>query len=320
MIKFNIGMDIVDIKNVFEYEKGFKDIEIKKEKIRNYEYKKIKFRSSITSKYEENNFVYGYIFYPNKEYDKKNILAIHPVHEAVPFFEHTVAFYFLKYGYRVSYITLPFHRERMPKDVKSKELFLSNDEYEYFFSMRQSIVDLRHFIQFLNDEEDDKEIYSIGFSLGAILLNLLMGVDNRIIKGVSLMGAGNVIRLMGEGMYGLSSRRYYKKQGLNYDTYRNELKNFLNYVDMVKSKGELIETKTIWYLVDPLTYASFNNPRNVLFINGLFDLVMIKKAVYDLWERLGKPKIIWIPSSHYASPLFFPYILNQSKKFFEDKI
>jgi len=51
----------------------------------------------------------------------------------------------------------------MPKDAKSKELFLSNDESEYFFSMRQSIVDLRHFIQFLNDEEDDKEIYSIGF-------------------------------------------------------------------------------------------------------------------------------------------------------------
>jgi len=33
-------MDIVDIKNVFGYEKDFKDIEIKKDKIRNYEHKK----------------------------------------------------------------------------------------------------------------------------------------------------------------------------------------------------------------------------------------------------------------------------------------
>ena len=91
-------MDIVDIKNVFGYEKDFKDIEIKKDKIRNYEHKKIKFKSSITSKYEENNFVYGYIFYPKKDYNKKNILTILPVHEVFPFFDYTLAFYFLNYG------------------------------------------------------------------------------------------------------------------------------------------------------------------------------------------------------------------------------
>jgi len=88
----------------------------------------------------------------------------------------------------------------------------------------------------------------------------------------------------------------------------------------VKNRGEIIETYKLWYLVDPLTYSSFNNPRNVLFINGLFDFVITKRAVYELWERLGKPKLIWIPSTHYTIPIFFPYVLYLSRRFFENKI
>lgn len=313
-------MKFVDVKNIFEYEKDYFGLEIKEEKIRNFYYKKVKFRSSLTSKYEEDNFVYGYIFYPKNNYNGKNILAIHPVHENFPSFGYAVSYYFIRSGYKVSYITLPYHRERAPKGTRSGELFLSKDDDEYFFSIRQSIVDLRHFIQFLIDKEEDKEIYGIGLSIGAILLNLLMGVENRVKKGVSIMGAGNILRLTWEGVYGLPSRIYYKKKGLTFDSYKKELKNFINYVDMVKNRGELIETYKLWYLVDPLTYACFNNPRDVLFINGLFDFVIIKKAVYEIWERLGKPRIIWIPSTHYTIPVFFPYVLNLSKKYFEEKL
>lgn len=310
----------IDLKRIFEYDKDFKDLKIEKSSIREFEYKKIKFKSTLESKYEENNFVYGYIFYPKRNYNGKNILAIHPVHENIPSFEYTLAFYFLKHNYKLSYITLPFHRERAPEGTKSGELFFSNNDDEYFFSMRQSIVDLKHFIQFLNDYENDFEIYGIGLSLGAILLNLLMGVDERIKKGISLMGSGNILRLTWEGLYGIPLRMYYKKQGLNFETYKKELKNFLKYVDMVYEKKEIIETEKLWYLVDPLTYSCFNNQRNVLFINGFFDFVIVKKAVLELWEKLGKPKLIWIPSTHYTIPLFFPYVLNLSRKFFEDKI
>lgn len=320
MIEFNISMNYIDIKRIFEYDKEFKDLEIKENKIKGFNLKKIKFRSTINTKFEENNFVYGYIFYPKNNFNGINIITIHPVHENLPSFGYSVAYYFTRYGYKVSYITLPFHRERAPKGTKSGELFFSNEEDEYFLSMRQSIVDLRHFIQFLIDLEKNKIIYGMGLSLGAILLNLLMGVDNRVIKGVSLIGAGNILRLTWEGIYGLSSRYYYKKKGLNFNTYKKELKNFINYVDMVKNYGEIIETYKLWYLIDPLTYSTFNNPRNVLFINGLFDLVIPKRAVIELWERLGKPKIIWIPSTHYTIPIFFPYILKLSKKFFEDKL
>lgn len=320
MIKFNISMNYVDIKRIFEYNREFKDLEIKENKIKSFNLKKIKFRSTINTKFKENNFVYGYILYPKNNFNGINIITIHPVHENLPLFEYSIAYYFTRYGYKVSYITLPFHRERAPKGTKSGELFFSNEDDEFFLSMRQSIVDLRHFIQFLIDLKEDKIIYGIGFSLGAILLNLLMGFDNRVIKGVSLMGAGNVLRLTWEGIYGLPSRYYYKKQGLNFNTYKEEFKNFINYVDMVKNYGEVIETYKLWYLVDPLTYSAFNNPRNVLFINGLFDLVIPKRAVIELWKRLGKPKIIWIPSTHYTTPIFFPYIFKLSKNFFEDKL
>lgn len=313
-------MEYLNIDEIFSFDKDFKDLEIKEDKFRNYKFKKVKFKSTLESKYEENNFVYGYIFYPDKNYNGINIIAIHPVHESYPAFEYASVYYFTKRGYKVSFISLPYHRERTPKNTKCGELFLSNDDEEYFFSMRQSIVDLRHFIYFLKTNEGDLNFYGIGLSLGAILLNLLMGIDNEIKKGISIMGGGNILRLTWEGLYGISSRRYYKKQGYNRQTYKKELKEYLNYVEKVKEEKKLIKTYKLWYLVDPLTYSSFNNPRNVLFINGLFDFVIVKSSVIELWENLGKPKLIWIPSSHYFIPVFFPYVLKLSKKYFEEKL
>ncbi len=99
--------------------------------------------------------------YPKKEFNGINIIAIHPVHESVPAFEYACVFYFTKYGYKVSYISLPYHSERTPKGKKCGELFFSNDDEEYFLSMKQSIVDQRQFIYFLNNYEKDHNFYAI---------------------------------------------------------------------------------------------------------------------------------------------------------------
>ncbi|MCX8094594.1 MAG: hypothetical protein N3D74_00145 [Caldisericia bacterium] len=309
-------MEYLNIDELFSFDKDFKDLQIKEEIFNNYKYKIVKFRSTLQSKYEENNFIYGYIYYPKNNFNGINIIAIHPVHETYPAFEYACVYFFIKQGFKVSFISLPFHRERTPKGKKCGELFLSNDDEEYFFSMRQSVVDLRHFIYFLKLFENDSKFYGIGLSLGAILLNLLMGISDEIKKGVSIMGGGNILRLTWEGLYGISSRKYYKSKGYNFKSYKEELKQFLDYVKQVKKEKKLIKTDKLWYLVDPLTYSSFNNPRDILFINGIFDFVIVRNSVIELWKNLGKPKIIWIPSSHYFIPVFFPYVLYLSNKFF----
>lgn len=310
-------MEFIDIEDIFGFEKEFKDLELKEDRFKNFYFKKVKFKSSLQSKFQENNYIYGYIFYSEKNFNGINIIAIHPIHELYPAFEYACVYYFTKRGYKVSYISLPYHRERTPQGSRCGELFFSNKDEDYFFSMRQSIVDLRHFIYFLKTFEKDSNFYGIGLSLGAILLNLLMGIDNEIKKGVSVMGGGNILRLTWEGIYGISSRKYYKSKGFNYKTYKKELKEYLDYVDQVKNERKLIKTDKLWYLVDPLTYSSFNNPRNVLFINGIFDFVITKSSVIELWNNLGKPKLIWIPSSHYFIPIFFPFVLYISDKFFK---
>jgi len=310
-------MEYLEIEDIFGFKKEFLDLEIKEKSFKNIKFSKIKFRSDLQSKFEENNFVYGEIFYPRKNYNGINIIAIHPVHESYPAFEYSSAFYFIKKGFKVSFISLPYHRERTPKNKRCGEPFFSNDDEEYFFSMRQSIIDLRKFKYFLKVYEKDENFYGIGLSLGAILLNLLMGIDKEIKRGVSIMGGGNILRLTWEGVYGISSRKYYKENGYNFDTFKKELKDFLDYIELVKKEKRVIKTKKLWYLVDPLTYSSFNNPRDVLLINGIFDLVIVKSSVLELWENLGKPKIIWIPSTHYTTPIFFPYIFYVSCKFFK---
>lgn len=306
----------LNLKEIFSYKKEFKKLEEVEDSWMKYRLKKIKFRSPLECKYEENNWIHGGIFYPDSEFKGKVILTIHPLHEAVPMFEEAVAYYFLRHGYKVAYISLPFHRERAPEGTKSGELFFSFNEDQTFLNMRQSILDLRLFMNYLLEKEGE-EVFSIGLSLGAILLNLLMGIDRRILRGVSIMGGGNMLRITIEGFYGLSARVYYKKQGLNWETYKREMGNFIKYVDQVCKNKKLIPTPHKWYLVDPLTYACFNKPRRVLFINGIFDKVIPKKAVIELWKKLGKPKIVWIPSTHYTIPVFFPYVMKLSKIFLE---
>jgi len=308
--------DRLNFEEIFNYKKEFKGLTEKEKAWINYKVKRIKFLSPILSDYEENNWIYGGVFYPLSNFNGKVILTIHPVHEAIPIFEEAVAYYFLKHGYKVAYISLPFHRERAPKGTKSGELFFSFEEEHTFSVMRQSVIDLKLFMDYLLEREGD-EIFSIGLSLGAILLNLLMGVDDRILKGVSIMGGGNMMRITIEGLYGLSARMYYKKQGLNWETYEEEINNFLNYVNEVCKRKKLFTPPHKWYLVDPLTYACFNRPRKVMFINGIFDKVIPKKAVIELWKKLGKPKIVWIPSTHYTIPIFFPYAMKLSMEFFK---
>ena len=309
--------DKLNIEEIFNYKKEFKGLTENEETWVNYKVKRLKFLSPILSNYEENNWIHGGVFYPSSNFNGKVILAIHQYHEAIPIFEEAVAHYFLRYGYKVAYISLPFHKERAPKGTKSGELFFSFEEDHTFFSMRQSIVDLKIFMDYLLEKEGDK-IFAIGLSLGAILLNLLMGVDKRVSKGVSIMGGGNMMRITIEGIYGLSARVHYKKQGLTWETYEEETRKFLNYVDEVCKRKKLLPPPHKWYLVDPLTYACFNRPRKVLFINGIFDKIIPKKAVIELWKKLGKPKIVWIPSTHYTIPIFFPYAMKLSVDFFKN--
>lgn len=44
VIEFKLRMSSIDIKRIFEYEKDFKNLEVKEDKIRDFNFKKIKFR------------------------------------------------------------------------------------------------------------------------------------------------------------------------------------------------------------------------------------------------------------------------------------
>ena len=71
---------------------------------------------------------------------------------------------------------------------------------------------------------------------------------------------------------------------------------------------------------DPNAFAAFVDPEKVLLVLGAFDSVVPSKKGLELRKKMGKPETIVVPTGHYTSILFLPYIQHQSYKFFQRKL
>jgi hypothetical protein len=60
--------------------------------------------------------------------------------------------------------------------------------------------------------------------------------------------------------------------------------------------------------VDPLVYASRTDPMRILMINAYFDQVIPYACSERLWEAMGRPLCITLPTGHYTAALYLWYI------------
>jgi hypothetical protein len=210
---------------------------------------------------------------------------------------------------------LPYHLRRTPKGRRSGEEFFSKDLIKTQQAFRQAILDARRMADIL--EGDGYRIGGFGLSMGAILLNLLMGVDKRFEAGVSIVGGGDLNTILRKGWMGKWVVREPRLNGERWDDHeiRKEYKDFLSRID---GNGDIPEPSREWFLIDPLTFAHRNQPRKVLFFNALFDTIIPRSSVVKLAKRLGAPKPYWLPTEHFSILLFKPYLMKKSLEFFKE--
>jgi dienelactone hydrolase len=144
-------------------------------------------------------------------------------------------------------------------------------------AFEQSTSDVSTVVTWLQNqpEIDPTRIGAVGVSLGAIVLHLTMGLDERIRAGVAFLGAGNLVDINQDSLLGrlfLRSRRW------------------------KLTTQDIEQLKT----VDPLTYANRNRPRRVLMVQAARDAFIPQHAAQELWEALGRPPIQWLDTNHMA--------------------
>ena len=180
------------------------------------------------------------------------------------------------------------HEIQKEKDlIKIKKLF------------QQLVIDTRRGIDFLEDQPEIKNdsIGLLGLSLGGCLGVLVSGVDSRIKASAFLLSGGDLKNLVKESAYTELLRKHLYKADISY---------------------ELLEKS--WIEVEPLLLASYAGDRPTLMINATFDHLMPYSCSKKLWQALGNPRIIWIPSGHYGSVLFLNYARVEVFRFFIDNL
>ncbi len=180
------------------------------------------------------------------------------------------------------------HQIQRPEDLeKIKMLF------------RQLVIDTRRGIDFLEaqPEIDPDNIGILGLSLGGCLAVLVAGIEERVKADAFLLSGGDLVTLIKQSDYSEILRRHMEKGNISF-----------------KLLGEN------WLEIEPLVLAPYLNGRPTLMINATFDHLMPYTCTKKLWQALGNPRIIWVPSGHYGSAIFLAYARGEIIRFFAKEL
>lgn len=259
----------------------------------------LEFPSFVKSGYPENDKVRCFYYEPEGDFKIPAVIIIHGYKARKLRIEKEIARKLAERKIAGIVFVLPYHSLRKPKGLSSGKYFISDDLFKIRETFKQTIIDLRCVIDWLEKREkiERERIGIIGISLGAIIANLAMGVDERIRVGVSLLGGGNLPNLLWKSLLTIPLKIKLISQGIN--------------------KKMLAQNIGI---IDPLTFSYRNRPRNVFMINAKLDLIVPSSCAEDLWEALGKPKIKWIWSGHYSIIFIKDKVIKESLDFLEEQL
>ena len=191
--------------------------------------------------------------------------------------------------------------------VRRKQLRLLPDEgfeqiEEY---LRTSVIRLRLALDWAQTrkEIDPERIGTLGLSLGGVLNAVLAGLDNRPKAHVIALAGGNLADVI---CY----------------THDRQIKR---YRQQFMKRNHLTLEELRWHLrqvikTDPMYFAHYVGPKNVLFFIAWFDRIIGRKYSRKLAKALGNPERYYFPLGHHSSVLMLPFVRVGAFRFFEERL
>jgi len=229
--------------------------------------------------------------YVRKSRKPSPTIIILPILAGDYFFSRNCARYLARRGFSC----LRFERTTNPLEA---EKGLAHTEMVF----RHAIIDIRRAMDWLDQTGggDSNRMGIVGISMGAIVAALTLEVEPRINAAAILLGGGDIATILA------TSREKVVVQ------FREEVMR----AEAIGLEQFREEATRILFPVDPLTYAPRVDPRNILMVNARFDRVIPPSRSEKLWEILGRPLWIRIPTGHYSAALFLPYLRYRILKHF----
>lgn len=169
---------------------------------------------------------------------------------------------------------------------------------------RTAVIDRRRALDWLcaRDDVDSERIGALGASLGGVSTVALAAVDSRV-RALAVLFAGGDLPSVLLASEEPRVRRYVRAQkarGLTPSELTAALRRSL--------------APGILHLAESL------DPACVLFVAARRDRVVPYRTQERLWESLGRPERIDLPTGHYGAVLYAPYLLDAVAEFFARRL
>jgi hypothetical protein len=158
--------------------------------------------------------------------------------------------------------------------------------------LREGVIDARRLLDWLvtHPKIDPTRLAAAGVSVGSIQALLLTACDPRIRGGFYILTGGNLAQI------------FYESSETPVRDFRDRLMAAHGWT----TREQWLEgVRPITEPVDPLTYAGYLDPRDLLIASGRFDTVIPSVHAQELWQALGQPRWYKLPCGHYTVFPFF---------------
>ena len=282
-----------NIGQIFNYQKG--NLSYKNDTLEeNKEYIKRRINLSTLGISEDKQIVFDY--YDVKGEKKTPAILIMPILGGS---SYDIEEHFAKHFAGKGYSSVIVHRDKLSK--MKKDL---NQVYQLNEMLEQTVIDHKKVIDWIELQKDlDLErIGAFGISMGGIKGALLMPMEPRIKAGVLGLAGGDMpYILMNSKEKGIVEIRDKLLSGWNLS--REDLEGIL--------RKEIT--------CDPLAFAKYLNPDNVLMVLAANDDIVPYSKGQELRKAMGNPRTIVLPTGHYTAILYVPHIKGAAFDFFEEK-
>lgn len=177
--------------------------------------------------------------------------------------------------------------------LRPEDLFHETQDAAYLEGLlRETVATARGLLDWAIAEggADPERIGLVGISLGGVVGTALLASEPRIRRAVIALAGAGVPEIVA----------------------RSEESSLRRYVRALTGRGIALDAIAADFeqnlRSDPDHLARYVDPKGVLFIRAAFDRVIPAANAERLWEKLGRPERLDIPTGHYTAALLLPYL------------
>ena len=252
----------------------------------------VTFPSPVETEHACNNTVHCEYFRPHGPGRRPAVVVLHILGGDFPL-ARLFSRYLAASGTPALFVKMPYYGPRRPTEVRKR--MIDVDPRDSVVGMRQAVLDIRRAGAWLasREEVDPEQIGIFGISLGGITAALAAEQEPRFRNVCLMLAGGDLGRVSWESREVKQARDQWLAKG-----------------------GTKEEFFTVLQPIDPATYAERLRSRRLFMINASQDEVIPPACTTSLWEKAGKPPIVWFDAGHYTAALYMFHGLAEVTRFF----